>query len=86
MPWKLRRASQFETGEKTPGPINHSLSCPHNLLYSPTNALARSRQHRHPAKEEDSALSPKARRQKLGNINSCKGAKGVGVKNYARVG
>lgn len=65
---------------------NHSLSCPHNLVYSPNNALARSRQHRHPAKEEDSVLSPKARRQKLGNINSCKGAKGGGVKNYARVG
>ena len=65
---------------------NHSLSCPHNLVYSPNNALARSRQHRHPAKEEDSVLSPKARRQKLGNINSCKGAKGGGVKNYAPVG
>lgn len=56
------------------------------MVHLPNNALARRRQHRHPAKEKDSALSPKARRQKPGNINSCKGANGVGVKNNARVG
>lgn len=50
------------------------------MVHLPNNALARRRQHRHPAKEKDSALSPKARRQKPGNINSCKGANGVGVK------
>ena len=86
MPWKLIRATQFESGGRQRDRRNHRLFCPQNPVYLPNNALARSRQHRHPAKEEDSALSPKARRQKLGNINSCKGAKGVGVKNHARRG
>ena len=86
VPWKLLRATQFESGGRQRDRRNHSLFRPQNPVYLPNNALARSRQHRHPAKEEDSALSPKARRQKLGNINSCKGAKEVGVKNSVRVG